>query len=225
MSIFDFIKSPKSQSSASEVVSESSEISPDAGVNEHEKVYWTEDMADILEVWGEGNTWHELLYLFGPLSGKVLDIACGTGKNMSDLAVFKALEVHGCDISHLLIARAVEKGLSAERLTVCNATEMPFTDGEFDYCYSIGSLEHFRDGDEVCMIRESARISRVAAFHMIPLSRSGKDEGWIEPFQGYYNNSREWWQSRFETEFRKVVVLPSLWNDAGSIGHWFLCFK
>ncbi len=58
MSLFDFFKSPQSRSSASEVASESHEANPDAAVNEHEKVYWTKDMAVILEVWGEGNAWH-----------------------------------------------------------------------------------------------------------------------------------------------------------------------
>jgi ubiquinone/menaquinone biosynthesis C-methylase UbiE len=191
----------------------------------HEQIYWQQDMADVLEVWGEGNAWHELLFLFSGLSGKVLDIACGTGKNMLDLSYNTNLELHGCDISDLLISRAAAKGLSAARLTVCNATAMPFPKNFFDYCYSIGSLEHFRDGDEVCMIRESARISRVAAFHMIPLSRSKCDEGWIEPYQGYYNNSKEWWMQRFEPEFKRIYVLPSLWKDAHSEGFWFICEK
>jgi ubiquinone/menaquinone biosynthesis C-methylase UbiE len=198
---------------------------PEATVENHEKIYWQEEMADVLEVWGQDNAWHELLFLFAGLSGKALDIACGTGKNILDLSNHPNLEIHGCDISDLLIARAAAKGIVQERLFVCNATNIPVDDQSFDYCYSIGSLEHFREGDEVRMIQESGRISRLGAFHMIPLSRSGLDEGWIEPFQGYYNNSKEWWMDRFGPVFKNVTILPSLWSDNLSKGYWFICQK
>jgi len=194
-------------------------------LQEHESVYWSPEMADILEKWGEKNAWHELDFLFAARTGRVLDIACGTGKNIADLSRFDGLDIHGCDISDLLIGKALERGVAAERLTVCNATDMPYAAGSFDFCYSIGSLEHFRDGAEVRMIEESARVVTTAAFHMIPLSRSGEDEGWITPYQGYYNNSADWWLLRFRASFRSVYILPSLWDDGQSVGAWFICHK
>jgi ubiquinone/menaquinone biosynthesis C-methylase UbiE len=196
---------------------------PPADDSNHENIYRTKEMADLLETWGEGNAWHELRFLFAPLSGKVLDIACGTGKNMRDLMELGRFDVHGCDISDMLIQRAIEKGVRKDNLCVCNATSMPYCDRAFDYSYSIGSLEHFKDGE--AFIREASRVTRVGTFHQIPTSRDGQDHGWISPYQSYYNNFVAWWLRKFEKEFSSVLVLRFLWEDANSIGNWFLCFK
>ena len=56
--------------------------------NQDLNVYWDPKMADLLEKWGEGNAWHEIDFLMANCHGKVLDIACGTGKNMMQLAKF-----------------------------------------------------------------------------------------------------------------------------------------
>src|SRR5947209_18299570 len=62
-------------------------------------VYWDPAMAQMWETWGEGNAWNEIQLLVANCRGKVLDIACGTGKVISLLAKFPGLEVHGFDIS------------------------------------------------------------------------------------------------------------------------------
>ena len=75
-------------------------------------VYWDPQMAEILEHWGEGNAWNEIQLLLMNCRGRALDMACGTGKTMSLLAGLPALEVHGCDISDMLIGKALERGLA-----------------------------------------------------------------------------------------------------------------
>ena len=42
-------------------------------------LYWTDDMAKVLDEWGEDNVWNEIQLLLANCEGKVLDIACGTG--------------------------------------------------------------------------------------------------------------------------------------------------
>src|SRR5665213_814410 len=108
------------------------------------EIYWSPVMAELLERWGDGNAWLEVQFLMENRRGKVLDIACGTGKVMTILDR-KDLKIFGCDISDLLIRKAEERGIFADRLRVCDATAMPYGDGEFDYSYSIGSLEHFTE--------------------------------------------------------------------------------
>jgi ubiquinone/menaquinone biosynthesis C-methylase UbiE len=185
--------------------------------------YWDEDFAKILETWGEKNAWHELDYLMASRSGKVLDIACGTGKNMADLRKFKNLDLYGCDISDFLIDKAIARGIDANRLTVCNATELPFADDEFEYSYSIGSLEHFDMASLDLAIKESERITKVASFHQVPTSRNQLCNGWIERSQSYWNNSVNFWANRFKEHYKDVDCLPSLWGDEESVGHWFIC--
>lgn len=186
-------------------------------------LYWTPEMAQVLETWADGNAWLEVQFLMANCKGKVLDIACGTGKTMT-LLDKQTLELHGCDISELLISKALERGLPQSRLKVCDATRLPYAGEEFEYSYSIGSLEHFTlDGIEK-FIAEARRVSRLGSFHMMPTSRSGRDEGWMKTYQSFHNNSPSWWVSRFEKQFGRVRVLDSNWNDRISIGKWFLCY-
>ena len=188
-------------------------------------IYWTPEMAALLETWGIGTTWHELNYLMYPLTGKVLDIACGTGKNMQDLQCFPGIELYGCDISDLLIDKAIARGINRENLFVCDATKTGFHDNQFDYSYSIGSYEHFTEEGLLAVIAETHRVTRQTSFHQVPVSRSGVDEGWISPYQSYFNNSTEWWLQKFRSSYRSVIHLDSLWNDSRSVGKWFICSK
>jgi SAM-dependent methyltransferase len=188
-------------------------------------VYWDPKMAAILETWGEGNAWNEIQLLLVNAGGSVLDIACGTGKVMSILAPYEQLEVHGFDISDFLIEQAVARGLARDRLKVADATKTDYADDAFDYGYSIGSLEHFTDDGIAAFVRETHRITRRASFHMVPTSRSGRDEGWMTTLQSFHNNSVGWWLDRYRAAYATVHVLDSAWHDRISVGKWFLCMK
>src|SRR5437867_7662000 len=87
-------------------------------------VYWDPHMAEVLETWGEGNVWDEIQLLLVNCRGRVLDIACGTGKTMAVLAPMRQLDLHGIDISDMLIQKAIERGLAQNRLRVADATKM-----------------------------------------------------------------------------------------------------
>lgn len=188
-------------------------------------LYWDAEMAELLERWGEGTAWAEVQFLMSARSGRVLDIACGTGVVMRRLSRFPDLELHGCDISDVLIGKAINAGIPVERLTVCDATQMPYLDHEFDFSYSIGSLEHFTVDGLAETISEAGRVTRIASFHMLPTSRSGKDEGWLKTYQSMHNCSVEWWTEKFAKVFADVFVLDSSWNDNISVGKWFVCIK
>lgn len=187
------------------------------------EVYWDEQMAEILETWGEGNAWNEIQLLVFNCQGRVLDIACGTGKVMHLLNKIETLEIHGCDISDMLINKAIDRGLERDHLRICDATSLPYRNNEFDYSYSIGSLEHFTEEGIEKVISEAARVTNKASFHMMPTSKSGQNEGWLKTYQSFYNCRDDWWTSKFQNHFRKVLVLDSRWEDEISIGKWFLC--
>jgi len=189
------------------------------------EVYWNPKMSEILETWGEGNVWHELRFIMSGLHGKVLDIACGTGKNIEDLQKFTDLDVYGFDISDFLIRKAIDRGIPVENLSVCDATKTEYSDNFFDYSYSIGALEHFTEKGIYEAISESYRITKRCSFHMVPVSRSGLDEGWMKTNQSYYNNSVAWWMQKYKASYHTVLVLDSLWKDQTSIGKWFICMK
>jgi len=188
-------------------------------------VYWEDKMAQALETWGENNSWHEIVFLMAGLQGKVLDIACGTGKVMEVLDHKLGLQPTGCDISDFLLEKAQLRGIPKERLFLEDATKMSFADGQFDYGYSIGSLEHFTEDGISLFMKECHRVVRKSTFHMIPVSRSGQDEGWLKTNQSFFNNSVSWWLEKYGSAYARVDVLDSLWNDDLSVGKWFLCHK
>jgi SAM-dependent methyltransferase len=187
------------------------------------KLYWDEDFARTLETWGEGTAWSEIELLLANVQGRVLDIACGTGRVSHLLQRFSALELHGCDISDMLIDKARARGLSPERFIVCDATATPYADNHFAYGFSIGSLEHFTEEGIARFIDECGRIIRIGSFHHIPTARDGRDHGWITTRQSYFNNSVDWWLSRFARCFPGVYALDSGWNDRISVGKWIVC--
>jgi ubiquinone/menaquinone biosynthesis C-methylase UbiE len=188
-------------------------------------LYWDPKMAEILDTWGTDNAWNEIQMFLANARGKVIDIACGTGKVMTLLDRYPGIEVHGFDISDFLIGKAIERGLPRDRLTVADATATPYADDQFDYGYSIGSLEHFTEDGITKFVREAHRITRYASMHMIPVSRSGRDEGWLKTHQSFHNNSVDWWLAHYRTAYDRVHVLESAWNDKISVGKWFLCTK
>lgn len=186
-------------------------------------LYWDPKMAAALETWGEGNAWNEIQLLMLNAQGAVLDIACGTGKVITMLNGIRDLEVHGCDISDFLLEKAVERGIPKERLTCCDATALPYQAKQFHYAYSIGSLEHFTEVGIEGFLQQCKKVVSKRSFHMIPVSRSQKNEGWISPWQSYFNNSTDWWIAKCKPIFGKVTVLDSAWQDEMSLGKWIIC--
>ena len=187
--------------------------------------YWDSGFAESLETWGEGNAWEEIQFLVSGCNGKILDITCRTGKVMEILGKFPGIDIYGCDISDFLIQKAINRGLDINRLKICDATKMDYPDNFFDFSYSIGSFEHFTENSIEQCIGECHRVTRQNSFHLIPVSRSGRDEGWITTIQSYYNNSMDWWKRKFSRQYKAIIVLDSRWNDDRSVGKWGVCLK
>lgn len=201
-------------------------IRPKDKLSQELDIYWTDDMANQLENWGKDHTWNEIECLLVNCSGKVLDIACGTGVNILSMKKFDNLEIHGFDISDFLIQKAIDKGIDPDRLRVLDATKTNYLDNEFDYSYSIGSLEHFTEEGIDQFLKECSRYTSKGSFHMIPVSEADKDEGWLRTNQSFHNNSINWWLARYKKYFSKVYVIGSGYKDQGlSLGRWFICIK
>ena len=179
---------------------------------------------NFITQWGEGTAWHELKYLFANLEGKVLDIACGAGQCIKFLNYYKKIEVYGCDFSETLINVAIKNGISKNKLLVCDATDLKYSNNEFEYSYSVGSLEHFTIDQIDLFISESKRVTKKTTFHHIPISKD-KNFGWIELSQAYYLNSEKWWLEKFGKHYQKIFTLESSWKDPLSKGLWIICEK
>jgi len=196
------------------------------GTEQDLDVYWDLEMAEMLETWGVDHVWNEIQMLLVGKKGKILDIACGTGTTIEIVSKYKDLEVYGCDISDFLISKAANKGIDKKYLQVCDATNMNmYADDQFDYSYSIGSLEHFTEEGIPKFISEIHRTTKYISYHMMPTSAKNKNEGWINMYQSYFNNSEQWWIEKFRLKFSQVYSINSGWKDDLSIGKWFVCIK
>lgn len=105
----------------------------------------------------------------------------------------------------------MERGINKSYLKVCDATDMPYIDDAYQYSYSIGSLEHFTEDGIMKFLKETFRVTSRTSYHMIPTSRSNKNEGWMKTYQSFHNNSVQWWLEKFNSSYRNVIILDSTW--------------
>ncbi len=189
-------------------------------------IYDTELTAEKLSEWGKDTTWNEIQMFFASKTGKVLDLACGTGINILDIKkINPKIDIYGCDISQSLINICIKSGLDQNKLICSDGTKIKFEENYFDYSYSIGSLEHFTEDGLDEMISKLHFITKNHSIHMMPVSKKNVNEGWIKTYQTFHNNSVEWWVEKFRKKFSKVDVIDSSWSDHISVGKWFVCYK
>ncbi|HEX4410959.1 MAG TPA: methyltransferase domain-containing protein [Xanthobacteraceae bacterium] len=193
------------------------------GTSQALDIYMDESFAKLLEQWGNGTVWNEIQIFLADREGNVLDLACGTGRVYDFLRDNVSLDYYGCDISALLIEKAVKRGIDRERLCVGDATKLEYRDNQFDYLFSIGSLEHFTEEGIRTTLKECRRVCSGITFHMMPVSRSGFDEGWVTSVQSYWHNSERWWLQIFREVYGDSVwTMRSAWSDRTLFGNWFV---
>lgn len=93
-----------------------------------------------------------------PAAMKILDVGCGTGALMRELAP-RGFDVTGADASDgmLEIARRRYSG----EVVQADSSELPFSDGSFDGVYCVALLHHLTERDKVAAtLREMARVAR-----------------------------------------------------------------
>ena len=94
-----------------------------------------------------------------PRSGRVLDVACGTGRVTRLLVREGFAGVVGSDVSNAMLAVA-KRQLPNVEFFQGDATRLPFDDDSFDLVTCIGLLMHLDAATRVAVLRELARISR-----------------------------------------------------------------
>ncbi len=97
-----------------------------------------------------------------PCEGKALDIGCGNGKTV--FALLEAgLDVTGIDFSPTAVERCRSAYPDAEFLE-CDASELPFPDGCFDYVTAVHVLENLDDEKLRMAASEARRVLRTGGY-------------------------------------------------------------
>ncbi len=89
---------------------------------------------------------------------RVLDVGCGTGHMLAELALFRAIEPHGVDL-------AVHPDRFTEiPITAFDGRALPFADGSFDATMLCYVMHHLEPRDATALLAEVVRVTRRKVF-------------------------------------------------------------
>ena len=90
---------------------------------------------------------------------RILDVGCGKGFQLVELLdLVPGLLVTGVDISSYAIENSHQNVKNS--LTFANATKLPFSDGSFDYVFSLNTLHNLPVYDLFLALAEIERVGR-----------------------------------------------------------------
>lgn len=108
-------------------------------------------------------------------SSSVLDVGCGKGFMMHDLAeLIHGITVKGIDISEYAIENAIDDMKS--HVQVADAKELLFKDNSFDVVISINSVHNLEREECAVALKEIERVSRKNSFITVDAYRDDKEK-------------------------------------------------
>lgn len=145
------------------------------------------------------------------LHGNVLDVACGTGDMVIELAK-RGCVVTGVDLSNEMLAIAKQKTaqasfpLSTFNFQLGNAESLPFADGEFDAvtcAFGVRNFVHLEQG-----LSEMLRVLKPGG-RMVILELATPDNPLVQPFYNLYTKKIiPWLGSRIAGNREAYTYLP-----------------
>ena len=93
-----------------------------------------------------------------PLGSHVLDLGCGDGELLQQLARERACTGYGIEIDDANVLACVRRGVNVVQLNLHQGLKS-FADQSFDVVLQINTLQHLRNAE--VMLRETARVGRL----------------------------------------------------------------
>ena len=93
-----------------------------------------------------------------PLGSHVLDLGCGDGELLQQLARERACSGYGIEIDDANVLACVRRGVNVLQLNLHQGLKS-FADQSFDVVLQINTLQHLRNAE--VMLRETARVGRL----------------------------------------------------------------
>ncbi len=101
---------------------------------------------------------------------RVLELGCGPGRHLRNLARLPGIQVHGFDQSPTMVAGCLtwtDQAWLDSHVTLGSPTgRLPFADDEFDIVYTAEVLVHVRPEDLPGRLAEMLRVARRQVFHL-----------------------------------------------------------
>ena len=163
--------------------------------------YWKQYSISKAERWMIGERHRKLMGWIDTLGGdkkRVIEIGCGFGSNIRRLKdERKDIEAHALDFSEISVEN-IKAAVDQAHRGDCQNTGLP--EGHFDFIYSSGLMEHFRD--EGPFAREMYRIlkpgglmatfvpARWSIWQLYQLMwKLGRRGGWIHGYEKAYSKA------------------------------------
>lgn len=125
---------------------------------------------------------------------KILDVGCGKGFQLYEITqLCPGVEVHGLDVSSYAIENAKEE--IQDRLQVGNAASLPYSDGEFDFVFSINTLHNLHCYDLDRALREIERVGKKNKYVCVESYRNEEEKANLLYWQvtcEAFNTPEEW---------------------------------
>jgi ubiquinone/menaquinone biosynthesis C-methylase UbiE len=156
------------------------------------------------------------------LSGRVLDVGCGTGENAIFLAA-NGSDVVGIDFTPRAIeiaqVKAFERQVDVEFL-VGDVLELDyyFRQAEFDAVLDSGLFHTLTDEERPLYVEQVARVLRPGGSYFM-LSFSVKQPGMTGPRRMSVREITESFQDRFHLNYVRDVIFESNVHDSGARGY------
>lgn len=93
-----------------------------------------------------------------PAGSRVLDLGCGDGALLAQLAATRGCTGYGIEIADAGVQACVQRGVQVLQLNLDEGLAM-FDDASFDVVLQIDTLQHLRNAE--VMLRETARVGRI----------------------------------------------------------------
>ncbi|MBS0317464.1 MAG: methyltransferase domain-containing protein, partial [Proteobacteria bacterium] len=93
-----------------------------------------------------------------PAGSRVLDLGCGDGALLAQLAATRGCSGYGIEIADAGVQACVQRGVNVIQLNLDEGLAM-FDDASFDVVLQIDTLQHLRNAE--VMLRETARVGRI----------------------------------------------------------------
>jgi SAM-dependent methyltransferase len=170
-----------------------------------------------------------------PAGKKILDVACGTGAQVFELAS-KSTFIAGVDYSESMIKKAedtrLKKGIANVEFKLCDVTTgMDFTDNYFDYGIMSLALHQFSPEYHSKILKDMRRVAPVLIFVdyavPVPQNLAGRGTKIAEYLAGkeHYRNFRSYSKIGGLPEILKLnqIIIEKQQSFAWGVFHLVIC--
>lgn len=131
-------------------------------------------------------------------SGRLVDIGCGTGRDMAWFELHRIATI-GIDLSTGMLAYA-RKNVRGELVSM-NMRNLGFRDAYFDGVWCCASLLHLPKAEAVYALQEIRRILKLSGMLILSI-QEGNDEGWED---GSIPGAKRFFARYQENEMRNML--------------------